>query len=416
MECIRANMPTPPPRPTSKLALSSSEAAPEFDVLCLAARSQPEVGQIAIALERDIDWDMLLSLAAVHAVRPQLITAFQKLDWIGVPAKVKRSLLDFLHLHQVRSLFIAGELIRLTGEFSRRAIRFATFKGPSLAAGLYGDLTLREYEDLDLVVEKQHLAQAETVLGSLGYRAVLGNSVFRSAFVAYQRQFVFVRETPNLAVDLHWDFTASYVPFPISGPDIWSDLRAVDIAGHSVPTLGGPILGLFLAGHGAKEGWRRLGWVRDFAMFVEKNRDLDWHSLLDGAERRGCGRSLLLACRLTELLGTRTKIDFQEKSEEHILALETTLNRIRNEIPASSYNLGDFELCENWLQKARALGSLLVTRTVGDYVSMPLPRPFWRIYHVTRPFRLATKAIANLRSGRPQKKPENRHSKQANLK
>jgi hypothetical protein len=151
-------------------------------------------------------------------------------------------------------------------------------------------------------------------------------------------------------------------------------------------------------------------------MFVEKNRDLDWHSLLDGAERRGCGRSLLLACRLTELLGTRTKIDFQEKSEEHILALETTLNRIRNEIPASSYNLGDFELCENWLQKARALGSLLVTRTVGDYVSMPLPRPFWRIYHVTRPFRLATKAIANLRSGRPQKKPENRHSKQANLK
>ena len=30
-------------------------------------------------------------------------------------------------------------------------------------------------------------------------------------------------------------------------------------------------MALFLAGHGTKEGWRCLGWVGDFAMFIEKH-------------------------------------------------------------------------------------------------------------------------------------------------
>jgi hypothetical protein len=68
-------------------------------------------------------------------------------------------------------------------------------------------------------------------------------------------------------------------------------------------------------------------------------------------------------------------------------------------VPALDREFGDLELCENWLQKARAIRRLLTTRTVGDYVSMPLPRPLWRIYHLTRPFRLATKVITNFGLG-----------------
>jgi hypothetical protein len=40
----------------------------------------------------------------------------------------KRSLLDFLRLHKARSLFVAGELIRVSNKFTQEAIRFA--KGP----------------------------------------------------------------------------------------------------------------------------------------------------------------------------------------------------------------------------------------------------------------------------------------------
>lgn len=374
-------------------------------MLCSVARVNPNYSQIATALTGNIDWSLLLSLAAAHSVRPQLIHAFQKLDWVGVPAEKKRSLLDFLRLHKARSLFVAAELIRVRDELSQRAIRFATFKGPSLAAGLYGDLSLRECNDIDLIVEKQQIAQAEAVLGSLGYRSVLGGPAFRGAFLSYQKQYMFVRENPCLAIDLHWDFTRTSVPFPVSPAEIWSDLGQVAIGGHVVPTLGRANLALVLAGHGAKEGWRCLGWVADFAVFIEKHRDLDWSIVLDRARRRGCGRSVLVGCQLAaQLLGTRVDADLLRLAGNNVQARRTAealVSRISNGYPVAALDreFGDFELCETHLQKALALGQLIITRTVGDYASMPLPRPLWRIYHLTRPFRLATKVITNFGLG-----------------
>ena len=382
------------------MVLSSAQATTEFGILCLVARKSQDFIQLANALKRDIDWNALLNLAAAHAVRPQLIQALLKLDWIGVPAETKLSLLNFLRLHKARSLFVAGELMRVSDELSQKGIPFATFKGPALAAGLYGDLSLREYNDIDLIVEWQQVARTESVLSSLGYQAVHG-AVFRDAFLSYQRQFAFVREAPSLAIDLHWDFTASHIPFPISPAEIWSNLEEVDIGSRKVPTLGKNDLALFLAGHGAKEGWRCLSWVSDFAMFIEKHPGLDWDHFLVQAQRRGCGQSVLVGCQLAaQMLGARVKIDlnkFAGNKERCLFMTETVLHRVCSELPAASLDreLGDLELCENWLQKARAVGKLLITRTVSDYTSMPLPRSLWRIYHVTRPFRLAGKATVS---------------------
>jgi Uncharacterised nucleotidyltransferase len=371
-------------------------------VLCLVAQVKPDYCRIATALRGDIDWAKLVSLAAAHSVRPQLVQALWKLNWVGVPAEIRQSLSDFQLLHKRRSLLLAGELIRVSDALTQKAIRFATFKGPSLAAGLYGDLSLRECNDIDLIVEEQHILQAEAVLGLLGYRSVLGSSVFRGAFLSYQKQFMFVRENePSLAIDLHWDFVGTFVPFPVSSAEIWHDLEQVQIGGRVVPTLGRADLALLLAGHGAKEGWRCLAWVCDFSKLIEENPDLDWSGLLDRARRRGCGRSLLVGWQLAaQLLGTRVDVHLLGLAENNMrarLVSEAVVRQIRigYPVPASDRQLSSLELCENWLQRARSIGHFLVTRTIGDYVSMPLPRRLWRIYHLTRPFRLVGKVITN---------------------
>ena len=383
-----------------------SDLSAEFDLLCSAARVKPEFRQIATALHGEIDWTVLVSLAAAHSVRPQLIHAFQQLEWVGVPAETKKSLLNFLQLHKARSLFVAGELIRLSDAFSQKAIRFATFKGPSLAAGLYGDLALRECNDIDVIVEERQIARAEAVLGSLGYASAFGGPLFRGAFLGYQKQYMFVRENPELAIDLHWDFTGGSTPFPLSSLEIWRDLEKTNIGGQAVPTLARANLALLLAGHGAKEGWRCLSWVVDFALFVEKHRDLDWLNLLERARRKGCGRTVLVGCRLAaRLLGACVDHNVLRLTENDVQARQAAdalSRRISHGFPtlALDREFGDLELCENWSQKARTIGKLLTTRTVGDYASMPLPRPLWRIYHLTRPFRLANKAIIRLGDGK----------------
>jgi hypothetical protein len=216
---------------------------------------------------------------------------------------------------------------------------------------------------------------------------------------------MFVRENnPSLAIDLHWDFVPTSVPFPVSSAEIWHNLEQVQIGGRVVPTLGRADLALFLAGHGAKEGWRCLAWVCDFSKLIEHHPDLDWSGLLDRARRRGCGRSLLVGWQLAaQLLGTRVDVHLLGLAENNMqarLVSEAVVRQICNgyPVPASDRELGSLELCENWLQRVRSIGHFLVTRTVGDYVSMPLPRPLWRIYHLTRPFRLAGKVVTNRRS------------------
>jgi hypothetical protein len=385
----------------------------EFDLLCLVTQAKPDYGRIANALRSKIDWAVLSSLAEAHSVRLRLIHALSELHWIGIPAETKRSLLVFLQLHKVHCLQVAGELIRVSDQLSQRAIRFATFKGASLAVGLYGDLSLREFDDIDLIVDKQQIACVEDILSSLGYRPALGSSVFREAFLSYQRQFTFVRENDaSLAIDLHWHFAGRCMPFPISSDEIWNNLDQLHIGGRVVPTLGRADLGLLLAGHGAKEGWRRLGWLGDFAMFIEKNPDLDWRTLLHRARRRASGRSLLVGWQLAaQLLGTRVDARLLELAENNIRArgaAEALMPRIRTGYPVTGSEgvFGEPKLNENWLQRVRALGSLIITRTIGDYVSMPLPRPLWRIYHLTRPFRLAYKVFTHSRSTVPGERHE----------
>jgi putative nucleotidyltransferase-like protein len=351
-----------------------------------------------MALKGALDWDRLLGLAEAHGVRPQLIRTLQALNWVGVPSNVKSSLLSFLNVHNAYSLLLAKELILLNDRFSKNAIRFAAFKGPSLAYTVYGDLSLRECTDIDVIVEQKQVAAAEAVLSSIGYRAVQSSS-FRAAFLSYTRQCSLVREEPRVHIDLHWDFTASYATFPLSPTEIWSGLEDVDIGGRSIPTLNQTDLALFLAGHGNKERWRCLKWIADFAMLIERCPVLDWKLVLDRARRRGCGRSILVGYQLAaQLLGTRVDRDLLKEARDDLQArsaVKDLVRRISNEypIPASERQLVDFDLCETKFQKARAIGRLLITRTAGDYMSMPLPRLLWPMYYVTRPFRLAGKAI-----------------------
>jgi hypothetical protein len=315
---------------------------------------------------------------------------------------MKESLLAFLKLHKARSLYLAGQLRQVADRLRQRSIRFATFKGPSLAASIYGDLSLRECNDIDIIVDDHQIQEAEGVLGSLGYKSIYANPIFRKTFLAYQGQIMLVGENPCPAVDLHWDFATKHVPFPIAPEEIWSNLSEIELGGQVVPTLGRSDLALYLAGHGTKEGWRCLGWVSDFAMLIERNPDLDWARLLKRARQRGCGRSVLLGVELAALLlGTRVNDDLlkaSKRTEDPRQSRDAIVQRMRTEFPTPSAErfLGDLDLCESRLQKARAFAQLLVTRTVGDYESIPLPRQAWRVYYATRPFRLAHKTLMSI--------------------
>lgn len=375
----------------------------EFDLLCLTVRPKPDLGRALQILQDGIDFTNLFDAAANHGVRPQLIRSLAELSWATVPAARRSALEAFLRRHSARMLFLSDELGRIAGALAKEGIPFAAFKGAALATALYGDLSRREYNDIDIIVPEQRMDDAERMITSFGYRGAQGDRAFRRAFLINQRQYAFHRADREVAIDLHWAFSGAHLPFPLTPDDVWSDLDRVLIGDREIPTVSKENLALLLAGHGTKEVWRSLSWVCDFAMLLDQQPDLDWFAIHRRAKAHGCGNAVLLAGAMAEeLLETSLPPALGQliDGSAHVAALAGRLSRrLREGLPEAEMerNFSDFHLCDKRIDRLKGAIRLAVTRTSGDYEAIRLPPALWPAYYVTRPFRLAAKALAALR-------------------
>ncbi len=371
----------------------------EFEVLREASRPRPDLGRFRDLLRQGVNYGALEALAASHGVRPALLDCLGRISWETVPPVDKAALERFRQYHLARTLSLAGDLNRLAAAFSERSIRFVAFKGPTLSLALHGGLAGREYNDLDLIVPPEQVDAAEDVIVSMGYLSPQGDRAFRRAFLAPQRQYAFVRDEIGTAIDLHWAFSGRHVPFPLSPDDAWDDPVPLRVGDRTVPVLSASNLALLLAGHGTKESWAMLKWVSDFARLVDLHPDLDWASLHRRASDRRCGDAVLLACsvarELLEVPVPETLVPLIEGSDrvrQRTAAVAASLRDASHPLREINH-FTDLLLCDRWIDRLTGTLKLTFTPTAGDHAALKLPPALWGAYYVTRPCRLALRAV-----------------------
>src|SRR6516165_7221041 len=121
----------------------------EFQLLLCCARSKPDSGSIKERVNKGVNWRKLLDLAEHPVVRPMLRRSLKAVCWDCVPQDSQLELERFYTTNAQRSLLFVSELLRPFTEIARASIPVATFKGVTLAESIYGDLSLREFSDLD---------------------------------------------------------------------------------------------------------------------------------------------------------------------------------------------------------------------------------------------------------------------------
>jgi hypothetical protein len=371
----------------------------EFQLLLYCARSRPDDKSIRDLVSKGIDWQILLKLAAQHCVRPMLLQSLKSVCWDAVPKKIQLELTLFNKANVQKNLLFTGELLRLLDLFQQNAVPIAVFKGPVLAHSVYGHISLREFSDLDVIVKEADLSKAEDILTARGYQADFPDRDYRSAFLSYQGQYAFRHSNTGISVDLHWRLSSKSVAFPLHSTEIWSRLEKVTIAARTILTLAHDDRALFLAAHGAKEGWRSLNWVCDFAEFLRTSGDVDWGELLERARRSHSSRPLLLATLLASTLldaPAPAELLYKARNSSAVQALAEKARRgMLSSAPQKELAefLNSIATHDPLLHKLWPVVSLFTTRTVGDHKAMPLPKALWSIYYLTRPFRLTQKAV-----------------------
>ncbi len=288
---------------TSPLVDQTAAACPEAQVLlcCAQAGHNPASTQkLSSLLRQDVDWEALIQLAQRHRVLPLVYRALEAVNSDAVPQPIRATLDHQFHVSAQRNLFLAGTLLKLLRLLESHRIPVIPYKGPVLAMQAYGNLALRQFGDLDILVREQDVVRAKELLLDHGYRWWQQRPV--SLFPRQRKVYELFNEERQVLVELHWAVTSSTFYFPLDSATLWECLDTLLLLGNPVPTLSREHLLLILCAHGAKHHWHRLAWICDIAGVLQISADLDWQHLLERADQLGSRRILLLGIFLAHRL------------------------------------------------------------------------------------------------------------------
>ena len=376
--------------------------SPEAELLLCCARTHMDAERgerISALLQQSIDWRYLLQTAASHAVLPLLYRSLNDI-W---PEAVPPAILHQLRLHALRNarrnLALVEALLQLMDMFTTQGIRAIPFKGLVLAAVAYGDLTLRQFGDLDFLVHPRDFLRATDLLLAQGYRLTLQ--------LRHERHFA--HEQRAVIVDLQQGITVEDLPFHFDFECLWRDRGSVAIGETLVPVLPLEDTLIFLSVKMA-EDWSqrryhdRLLQICDIAELLHAHPEIEWARTMQQAKALGSQRILLLGlCLARELLGTALPQEVLRRIQKDVAVgslvaqirtqpfddpdrtptpLETTLFRLR--------------IRERFRERALLYAGLVhhyrwMTPHAIDQALWQFPAPLTFLYAVLWPFRLLGK-------------------------
>ena len=349
-----------------------------------------------------MDWNYLLWMARRHGVRPLLFWHLNATVPESVPKAILEQLRDYYSGNSLQNMRLTGELLRLLDVFEAQGILAVPYKGPVLAAFAYGNLGLREFDDIDVLVRKEDVFRAQELLLAAGYRPQYRlTPAQEAAFLRYNCEHLFVHGNRGGDVDLHWAIAERHLSFPLDPEGLWGRLDRISLGGSDVYTLSPEDLLLVLCVQGFKDAWERLKYICDVAEVIRAHQDMDWDRVLEQADALGGRRTLFVGLALAgALLGT----PLPEKIAQEVqtdAAVRTLVGRVQERLfrtsgpprrfPEIMFRPIHVKMRERLRDKVRYCARTAMTHTVGDWMALPLPRPLFSLYYVLRPIRLAGK-------------------------
>jgi Uncharacterised nucleotidyltransferase len=361
------------------------------------------VGEIRQAVAGPVDFLKAINLASFHKLAPCVIQQLQQHAAAALPESVAVEFQRWLRAHTIRNFELTKELLEVLSVLEKSGVHALAFKGPVLSQQLYGDLSLREFLDLDILVAP---TDASTVI------ALLSAKGFEPQFILTPQQFVrFQRSRSDMGlyhaakrvpVDVHWALLTPGYTFSPAAQIAWESVQTILIAGRAVKTFSDETQLLFSCLHQAKHNWLRLGRLMDMAALIRLSPAMDWQQIQKRAGSFGTARMIRISLRLVQLLFQVTlpgsiaewvendgcSIKIAEKIFKRLLLVDITTDQFTPSAPlfrASMESVADraFYWFDNTLRP-----------TPLEWALLPLPDSLYPLYYPVRVGRLVCKHTA----------------------
>ena len=232
-------------------------------------------------------WKTIIEEAIAQRVAAVL---FRRLNNLNRRHLIPIHLLNLLKQRMVRqiawNLLLTKELGRILAACQARNIACIPIRGPVLALQLYDDCSMRQMDDLDLLVHREDLSAIKEIFDRLGYAPHEQRPGFLEAY-SYSLGFIHPRH--GVIVEPHW--TLAYPPFVAAAAmePVWARAVRQRLMDRDTWTLSQTDLVLHLCLHLLHKGEHSpLLWYYELDTLIRQKRSpLDWNIFVHQAQAMG---------------------------------------------------------------------------------------------------------------------------------
>lgn len=248
----------------------------------LLTESPPATGQAAHI--PDHSWKTIVDESITQRITPLL------LSWLNEPTHRHDIPLQLLNIlkqqvvqHAAWQLLLTQELHAILATCAQRNIACVPIRGPVLAERLYGNGSIRQMDDLDLLVHREDLSTVKDIFQQRGYAQHEQRPGFLETY-SYSLEFIHPRH--GFIVEPHW--TLSYPPCVdlAAMEPVWARARRRQWTGIDTWSLSHEDLLLHLCLHlHHKRQHAPLLWFYELDAVINRHgATLNWAAFLDQAQ------------------------------------------------------------------------------------------------------------------------------------
>lgn len=373
----------------------------ELSFLIACCKVEPSVEDIErihtyVNSER-LDINALISLANQHGVLPLVYKTIKNI--VENDSSLNAEILTVLKTHYLsisqRNMLMSAELIRIMKLFEDNSIKAFAFKGPALAQMAYGDITLRQYCDLDIMVKKEDIYKIDRLLKDRGYQRIVKLSpIQEKVYIQNTKDLGFYHKKNGLHLEIHWSLFNKDYPLQFDSDNIWKDLQTIKINQEEIKTFPIEELLPYLCIHGSKHLWDRIEWIKDIDLLIRK-QNIDWETVMKKID--GSGFEVMICLGLFLAMHV-FKAPLPKNIIDHIADIKV-LDTL------SDFVLQNWESPKNMFQRTHAmlkffpdikkkslyLHNILIKPSLNDYWFIDLPKPLYFGYYFVHPYLLLKK-------------------------
>jgi len=357
-------------------------------------------------LVQDVDWRELLRRADYHRVIPLVYLNLRR-HYSNVVPKSTLVALQQRHNEIARkNLLLVAQLQKVIKLLESRGISSIPYKGPVTALIVYGNLSLRQFGDLDIWVDPTDFAEAKQILERSGYLLA----------VEYGWEASLVDGTTGICIDLHRGITPDNFPVHLVFAELCERASQFSFVGRDVNILSAEDLLIVLCIQLAKDAWEtkplRLSKVCDIAALLHlSNKTIHWEKVFEQAQTHGCQRILSVGLiTANRMLGAPLADSVLSKFRgEAGIRFDPLVRQLYYELFEENKNKGTapvskvafyLRLRERWYEKLFPYYYSCIVRLIPsekDRQFIRLPDSMQFLYFVVRPIRIARELPRRLR-------------------